>query len=550
MGRGRELGPDLIVYSLVGEAASHVVVRRGRSLLVDCHSAALDRWLARHALPPPDLILHTHVQPEHTREGDRFPGATLLVHEPLRELATDPDGWRHKAQTVWEHPEEWGATLGREPYGIAGSITLYPPDPPLPVTGVFRVGDRIPWQDLTLEVVALPAHGRYPVGFFLEHGGRRLAFFCGDLICHPGQLVNFYDLEENYGGASLAPLPALLRALADEAPQPWFPSTGLPLEDGPQSARRLAEAIEGYLTALRWRSGDFQPPTTRDDPLIGRYRRRHPGVYQNDTFGNCILFITDQGRGLMVDPGPCEFEWPDRKTRFIEDLRRFEQDAGLKRIELVLITHPHGDHYDLAPLVLERYPGCRVGALDLTARVIEAPWDYPYPALLPWYHLGFDHLPVDMVLTAEKTFQWAGVTIRPVHLPGHCYCHGGFLLTFNGLRLAVTGDTIQSRGESVTLSFLTANHVVPDAAAGSLRAYRRLVGEGVGLNLGGHGSHFIECTRVYQESIRRIEHAEPFLRRLVPGGDLRTACLRPGWPRWPLDEQLPIVPPSTTKEAP
>jgi hypothetical protein len=36
-----ELAPDVSVYSLVGKAASHLVVRNGRSLLIDCHSAQM-----------------------------------------------------------------------------------------------------------------------------------------------------------------------------------------------------------------------------------------------------------------------------------------------------------------------------------------------------------------------------------------------------------------------------------------------------------------------------------------------------------------------------
>ncbi len=532
-----ELGPDLAVVSLVGEATSHLILRKERSVLVDCHSAHLERWINRHRLPKPDLILHTQVQPEHCREGGRFPGAAIFVHEPLLELAVDRASWERRAHTTWDHPEEWGITLGREPYGIAGSITIRPPDEPLPVSETFRAGDRLEWQDLIFEVVALPGHGRESVGFFLEHRGRRLAFFSGDLICAPHHLVNLYDLEENYGGVMLSSLSSELRRLANEAPLLWLPATGNPLRDGPAAAAHLAGAIDAYCAALGWRSGQYQPPPPRNYLRVGRYWELHRGVYQIDGFGNVILFVQDNGHGLMVDPGPCEYEVSGRSERFVEDLAFFERRCGLKTMDWILITHPHGDHYDLAPLVLTRYPQCRVGALDLVARVIESPWDYPYPALLPWYNLGFDHLPIDVAFEEEVPFEWHGISLCPIHLPGHCYCHGGFLLTFNGLRIAVTGDTVQNRGESASLSFLPANHTVPDDSAGPQKAYRRLLADDVALNAGGHGSHFTNCAALYRESLQRIEHAVPFLRRVVPGGDLRTACLRPDWPRWPLSVQ-------------
>ena len=84
-----KLAPDLSVVSLVGEATSHVVIRQGRGLLIDCHSTQMVRWLNRRGLPTPACILHTHVQPEHCREAVQFPDARVLVHEQLLELAAD-----------------------------------------------------------------------------------------------------------------------------------------------------------------------------------------------------------------------------------------------------------------------------------------------------------------------------------------------------------------------------------------------------------------------------------------------------------------------------
>lgn len=528
-----ELAAGVSVHSLVGENTSHLVVRHGRSVLIDCHSARMDRWLDRRRLPAPERILHTQVQPEHCREGASFPSAGIFVHADLAELASDRAAYERKAHTVWDHPEEWGETLGREAYGIAGSTTVFPPDVPLKIAGTFREGDRLAWQDLVFEVVGLAGHGRSPVGFILEFEGRPLALFSGDLLQHPGRLVNFYDLETRYCGADLGALAVSLRALADRPVRTWFPATGPVLGDGPAQALALARDIDAYQQACHWQSGLFQQAPQAEYPRIGRYRQVHEGVFQIDNFGNCILLIDDQGRGLMFDPGPCDYESADRRANFIADLEVFERECGLRTIDLALITHIHGDHYDMAPELKQRYPGCRVGAWDLVARVVEAPWDYPYPALLPWYNLGFDHVAMDVVLREDQPFMWHDVAIRSLHLPGHCYCHAAYLLTFNGLRLAITGDTIQSRGWADGLGFFTANHSVPDEHGGILKTYRQMNAEKVDLNLGGHGSRFTECGALYAESLRRIEHATPHLRRLVAGGDVAAAATRPGWTRWP-----------------
>ena len=528
-----ELAPGLRVYSLIGAASSHLVVRNGRSVLIDCHAGPFARWLERRGLPRPELILHTQVQPEHCREADGFPEARILVHAELAELAAGGEAYWRKARTVWDHPEEWGVTLGREPYGIAGSITVFPPERPLTVGGTFRAGDRLAWQDVTFTVLDLPGHGRHGVGFELEVAGAAVAVFTGDLFMHPARLVNVYDLEKNYGGDTMFEIPAVLRALAARPAVRYFPATGPAIADGPGEALALADAIEAYQQALAWQSGLFQPVPQPAYPKVGRYIQLHKGVYQLDNFGNCILLIDDEGRGLMVDPGPCDYESPDRLAAFTNDLALFERECGLKTIDLALITHFHGDHYDMAPVLRQRYPGCRVGAWDLVARVIEAPWDYPYPATLPWYNLGFDHVAMDVVLSEETPFLWHDTPIRSMHLPGHCYCHAGYRLTFNGLRLAITGDTLQSRGESVSLSAIVSNHSVPDARSGILKTIRQLGAEPVDLNLGGHGSHFTACDALYAESLRRIEHAQPYLHRLIGGDDWEALFLRPGHPRWP-----------------
>ncbi len=527
-----ELAPDLKLYSLLGETTSHLIVRNGRGVLVNCHSPRLGRWLDRRGLPSPELILHTHVQPEHCREAAHFPAARILVHEELLELASDRRAYEKTAHTVWDNPADWPVTMGREKYGVAGSITAFPPELPLKVSGTFCEGERIVWQDLVFEVISLPGHGRAHVGFVLELDGQPLAIFTGDLLCDQAKLVNLYDLEINYGGSALSTLPAILRALAERPVSCYCPATGSVLMDGPVQARALADSIEAFQQAQGWVSGQFQPSPQPDYPKLGRYRQLHRGIYQIDNFGNCILLIDDQGRGLMFDPGPCDFESPTRIAAFHSDLDLFERECGLKTIDMTLVTHIHGDHYDMAPELQKRYPGCRVGAWDLVARVMEAPWDYPYPALLPWYNLGHDFVRVDDRLSEDALFLWHDIAIRSLHLPGHCYCHAAYRLVFNGLQLAITGDTIQSRGGADGLSFFCANHSVPDEQGGILKTYRTMCNETVDLNLGGHGSHFTGCAAMYAESLRRIEHAQPYLRRLVPGGDLQAACLRPSFPQW------------------
>ncbi|MCX5661902.1 MAG: hypothetical protein NTW19_19665 [Planctomycetota bacterium] len=81
------------------------------------------------------------------------------------------------------------------------------------------------------------------------------------------------------------------------------------------------------------------------------------------------------------------------------------------------------------------------------------------------------------------------------------------------------------------MSLTIGNDCVPGDRRGSLLAYRNLLAHNIDFNISGHGSHFARPRPLYAESIRRIEHALPFLKALVPEGDLDRACFRPWFPR-------------------
>ena len=428
------------------------------------------------------------------------------------------------------------ATRGRERYGVAGSVTHRPPAVPIAVSGSLRPGEDVAFGRLHFRVFALPAHSPYAVGLLLTVGGQLRAVFCGDLYRDPGVLVNLYDLERGYGVDALPEVPGMLRRLAALGCPMVCPATGPAMADGDRRALALATRIDAWLAALTWESGRFRgvdnlvPSDPERHPRIGRWCRRAPGIYQMDQYGNAILLIDGRGRGLMVDPGPCGYGVPDRAGAFHDDLARFERDCGLRTIDLALITHPHGDHYDMVPELRRRYSACRVGAWGAVAQVIENPSAWPYAALLPWYGLGLDRIPVDLVLRRDTPFDWHGTAIASAWLPGHCRLHAGYFCRFNGLNLAFTGDAIQERGRAATWSFIWSNDPPPTDELGLVAAYRTAARFPTDLNLGGHSSWFTGCAELYAESVARMEHALPFLAAVVPDGDLLCAGHRPWHP--------------------
>lgn len=67
--------------------------------------------------------------------------------------------------------------------------------------------------------------------------------------------------------------------------------------------------------------------------------------------GQATLFVTPADQSLLVDTG-----WPDNEARDAERIAAAVKDAGLKKIDYVLITHYHEDHVGGVPQLLEKVP--------------------------------------------------------------------------------------------------------------------------------------------------------------------------------------------------
>jgi len=67
--------------------------------------------------------------------------------------------------------------------------------------------------------------------------------------------------------------------------------------------------------------------------------------------GQATLFVTPAGKSLLVDTG-----WPDFNGRDAERIVAAAKDAGITRLDYVVITHFHMDHVGGVPQLAERLP--------------------------------------------------------------------------------------------------------------------------------------------------------------------------------------------------
>jgi competence protein ComEC len=67
--------------------------------------------------------------------------------------------------------------------------------------------------------------------------------------------------------------------------------------------------------------------------------------------GQATLFVTPEGKSLLIDTG-----WPGNEGRDADRIVAAAKDAGISRIDVVLITHYHDDHVGGAPQLAVRIP--------------------------------------------------------------------------------------------------------------------------------------------------------------------------------------------------
>ena len=110
--------------------------------------------------------------------------------------------------------------------------------------------------------------------------------------------------------------------------------------------RRLLRATVVYGISLAMVTTAFAAP-----PVESKAEEKLRVFFVDVEGGQSTLFVTPEGESLLIDTG-----WPGREGRDADRIVAVAKQAGLKKIDYVLLTHYHDDHVGGVPQLVARMP--------------------------------------------------------------------------------------------------------------------------------------------------------------------------------------------------
>ena len=213
-----------------------------------------------------------------------------------------------------------------------------------------------------------------------------------------------------------------------------------------------------------------------------------------------VYLLTSGSARILVDTGR-RSRWPDLQDRLVQ--------AGVDRLDALVLTHAHFDHAENARRIRDTY-GATVIVHESEAGFLER-GDAPLPAgcVLPtrvlmgglrWLvqpRFRYDGCPADVAVRDRLDLAAWGFSGHLLHTPGHC--RGAMSVVLDD-EIAIVGDTMVNAGPwSVFPPFA-------DDVALLLESWRRLLDTGCRIFLPGHGTAIAreQLEQRYQERRRRV----------------------------------------------
>ena len=410
------------------------VIKSGElGLLIDLGTGDVLDHLKEIGINKIEWVLFTHHHREQTQGYPRLKntGAKVAVPEVEKALFETPMNFRKMAPAL------------SDAFTVHGASYVRPAITPIKADRTFAKMDDFTWQEIELWCVETAGNSPGSLSYITKKEGEWIAF-TGDVMLQGSKLHTWFDTEWDYGFSK--GIYALYNSLGQLEGYPlkkMLPSHGPIIENPLPQLQALRNTLREFnkLYLRGWEVSTFagadqdrvsQPTTVPHVWQVTKHLFKFRGP---EFWPNFHMILADNGHALIVDCGLFKKEFLDKSIALMKER------LGLKQIDVVLVTHMHGDHCLEAPHLRDMH-GAKIWTMNRVVAPVSRPLHFDYCAQVNTYGKGIDSIAFDKVFQEGDTFTWEGFKLTVDWMPGQtefALCLHGII---DGKKVAFTGDNI------------------------------------------------------------------------------------------------------------
>ena len=410
------------------------VIKSGElGLLIDLGTGDVLDHLKEIGINKIEWVLFTHHHREQTQGYPRLKntGAKVAVPEVEKALFENPLNFRKMAPAL------------SDAFTVHGASYVRPAITPIKADKTFAKMDDFTWQGIELWCIETAGNSPGSLSYITKKEGEWIAF-TGDIMLQGSKLHTWFDTEWDYGFSK--GIYALYNSLGQLEGYPlkkMLPSHGPIIENPLPQLQALRNTLREFnkLYLRGWEVSTFagadqdrvsQPTTVPHVWQVTKHLFKFRGP---EFWPNFHMILADNGHALIVDCGLFKKEFLDKSIALMKER------LGLKQIDVVLVTHMHGDHCLEAPHLRDMH-GAKIWTMNRVVAPVSRPLHFDYCAQVNTYGKGIDSIAFDKVFQEGDTFTWEGFKLTVDWMPGQtefALCLHGII---DGKKVAFTGDNI------------------------------------------------------------------------------------------------------------